>query len=148
MTRGNPFIIDYLNTTDQLFLLKISASLESQSRHPIASALVNEAKKQNLNLLTIKNINTESGRGISGELESIDGVINIGSIEWLKSKGAVIDCKSNKILEIEENKSYSIIGACINKELVGFILLGDLLREDTISSVQKLIILFLKKLEH
>ena len=56
----------------------------------------------------------------------------------LKSKGAVIDCKSNKILEIEENKSHSIIGVCINKELLGFVLLGDLLREDAISSVQKL----------
>ena len=138
LTKGKPFIIDYLNTADKLFLLKISASLESQSRHPIASALVNEAKKQNLSLLTIKNIHTESGRGISGELDSIDGEINIGSVEWLNSKGVIIDSKSKEILETEENKSHSVIGVCINKKLLGFILLGDLLREDSISSVQKL----------
>ena len=138
LTKGKPFIIDYLNTADKLFLLKISASLESQSRHPIASALVNEAKKQNLGLLTIKNIHTESGRGISGELDSIDGEINIGSVEWLNSKGVIIDSKSKEILENEENKSHSVIGVCINKKLLGFILLGDLLREDSISSVQKL----------
>jgi len=138
LTKGKPFIIDYLNTADKLFLLKISASLESQSRHPIASALVNEAKKQNLGLLTIKNIHTESGRGISGELDSIDGEINIGSVEWLNSKGVIIDSKSKEILETEENKSHSVIGVCINKKLLGFILLGDLLREDSISSVQKL----------
>ena len=138
LTKGKPFIIDYLNTTDKLFLLKISASLESQSRHPIASALVNEAKKQNLSLLKIKNIHTESGRGISGELDSIDGEINIGSVEWLNSKGVIIDSKSKEILENEENKSHSVIGVCINKKLLGFILLGDLLREDSISSVQKL----------
>ena len=138
LTKGKPFIIDYLNTADKLFLLKISASLESQSRHPIASALVNEAKKQNLSLLTIKNIHTESGRGISGELDSIDGEINIGSVEWLNSKGVIIDSKSKEILENEENKSHSVIGVCINKKLLGFILLGDLLREDSISSVQKL----------
>ena len=138
LTRGKPFIIDYLNTADKLFLLKISASLESQSRHPIASALVNEAKKQNLGLLKIKNIHTESGRGISGELDSIDGEINIGSVEWLNSKGVIIDRKSKEILETEENKSHSVIGVCINKKLLGFILLGDLLREDSINSVQKL----------
>ena len=138
LTKGKPFIIDYLNTADKLFLLKISASLESQSRHPIDSALVNEAKKQNLGLLTIKNIHTESGRGISGELDSIDGEINIGSVEWLNSKGVIIDSKSKEILENEENKSHSVIGVCINKKLLGFILLGDLLREDSISSVQKL----------
>jgi len=138
LTKGKPFIIDYLNTSDKLFLLKISASLESQSRHPIASALVDEANKQNLSLLRIKNINTESGRGISGELDSIDGVINIGSVEWLNSKGVIIDRKSKKILETEEYKSYSVVGVCINNELLGLILLGDLLREDSISSVQKL----------
>ena len=89
-------------------------------------------------MLTIKNIHTESGRGISGELDSIDGEINIGSVEWLNSKGVIIDRKSKEILETEENKSHSVIGVCINKKLLGFILLGDLLREDTISSVQKL----------
>ena len=107
-------------------------------RDSIASALVNEAKKQNLSLLTIKKIHTESGRGISGELDSIDGEINIGSVEWLNSKGVIIDSKSKEILETEENKSHSVIGVCINKKLLGFILLGDLLREDSISSVQKL----------
>ena len=85
-------------------------------------------------MLKIKNIHTESGGGISGELDSIDGVINIGSVKWLNSKGLIIDSKSNKILETEENKSHSVIGVCINKKLLGFILLGDLLREDSISS--------------
>ncbi len=138
LTKGEPFIIDYLNKGDTSFLLKISASLESQSRHPIAIALVNEAKKQNLSLLPIKKINTESGRGISGELESIEGIINIGSVEWLNSKGVNIDSESIEKLETEENKSHSVIGVSIKNELLGFILLGDLLREDSISSVQKL----------
>jgi len=138
LTKGKPYIIDYKNSNDNLYLLKISASLESQSRHPIASALVKEAKKQNINLLPIKNIKTESGRGISGELESIDGLINIGSIEWLNSKGVIIDSESKKILETEENKSHSMIGVSINNKLLGFILLGDLLREDSVSSVKKL----------
>ncbi|ABM71368.1 putative P-type ATPase transporter for copper [Prochlorococcus marinus str. MIT 9515] len=138
LTKGEPFIINYINSDDNLYLLKVSASLESQSRHPIAKALVKEANKQNLSLLPIKSIHTESGRGISGDLESIDGVINIGSIEWLISKGVIIDSESQKMLETQENKSHSVIGVSINNELLGFILLGDLLREDSISSVQKL----------
>ena len=138
LTRGKPFVIDYKNTDDNLFLLKVSASLESQSRHPIASALVKEAKKQNLNLLPIKSIHTESGRGLSGEIESIDGLINIGSVEWLISKGVIIDADSIKTLEDQEKTSHTVIGVSINNVLLGFILLGDLLREDSISTVQKL----------
>ena len=138
LTKGELFVIGYINNDDNLFLLKISASLESQSRHPIASALVKEAKKQGLCLLPIKKIHTESGRGISGELEQIDGEINIGSIEWLNSKGVIIDIESKKTLETEKNKSHSLIGVSINNSLLGFILLGDSLREDSISSVQQL----------
>ncbi len=138
LTKGELFIINYLNNEDNLFLLKISASLESQSRHPIASALVKEAKKENLSLIPIKSIHTESGRGISGELESIDGEINIGSVEWLESKGVNIDRKAKQTLETEENKSHSVIGVSKKNVLLGFILLGDVLREDSISSVQKL----------
>ncbi|MAR25847.1 MAG: heavy metal translocating P-type ATPase, partial [Flavobacteriaceae bacterium] len=138
LTKGEPFIIDYINSDNNFHLLKISASLESESRHPIANALVKEAKKQNIDLLSIKRINTESGRGISGELESINGIINIGSIEWLISKGVIIESESKKTLENEKNKSHSVIGVSINNSLLGFILLSDLLREDAISSVQKL----------
>ena len=138
LTKGEPFIIDYKNNEDNSYLLKISASLETQSRHPIAKALVKAAKEENLTLLPIKSIHTESGRGISGELYSIDGLINIGSIEWLNSQGVIIDRKSIKALETEENKSHTVIGISINKELLGFILLGDLLRDDAINSVQQL----------
>ena len=104
LTKGEPFIIDYKNSLDNSFLLKISASLESQSRHPIANALIKEAKKQKINLLNIKSIHTESGRGITGELDTIDGIINIGSIEWLISKGVEIDLNSREKLKLKKTK--------------------------------------------
>ena len=138
LTKGEPFVVEYKNNNDNLFLLKISASLESESRHPIANALVKEAKKQNLNLIPIKNIHTESGRGISGELESIDGLINIGNIEWLRSKGVIIDSESEQALTNEDNKTNTVIGVSINNELLGFIFLGDLLRDDSIKTVKDL----------
>jgi len=98
LTKGKPFIVDYKNNDDHSFLLRIAASLEKESRHPIADALIQEAKKQNLSLFPIKKIFTHSGRGISGELDSINGLINIGNIEWLLSKGIIIDCDAKKVL--------------------------------------------------
>ncbi len=138
LTKGKPFIVDYKNNDDHSFLLKIAASLEKESRHPIADALIQEAKKQNLGLFPIKNIFTYSGRGISGELESIDGLINIGNIEWLIGKGIIIDSNAKKVIENEETKSNTIIGVSIKNKLLGFILLGDLLRDDSIKTVQNL----------
>ena len=116
----------------------MSASLETESRHPIANALVEEAKSKNLKLFPIKNIHTESGRGINGELHSVKGLINIGSIQWLVSKGVKIENDSKKAIEIEEQKSNTIIGVSIENKLLGFILLGDLLREDSTKTVEEL----------
>ena len=138
LTKGKPFIVDYKNSNDHSFLLRIAASLESESRHPIANALTEEAKKQKLSLFPIKKIFTESGRGISGELNSIDGVINIGNVEWLKSKGIIIDSNAKKAIENEETQTNTIIGVSLKDELYGFILLGDLLREDSIKTIQNL----------
>ncbi len=138
LTKGKPFIIDYKNNDDHSFLLKIAASLEKESRHPIADALIQEAKKQNLSLFPIKKIFTHSGRGISGELKSIDGLINIGNVEWLLSKGITIDSDAKKVIENEETKTNTIIGVSIKDKLLGFILLGDLLRDDSIKTVQNL----------
>ncbi len=138
LTKGKPFIVDYKNNDDHSFLLKIAASLEKESRHPISDALIQEAKKQNLRLLPIKKIFTHSGRGISGELESINGLISIGNIEWLLSKGIIIDSDAKKVIENEETKTNTIIGVSIKDKLLGFILLGDLLRDDSIKAVQNL----------
>ena len=138
LTKGKPFIVDYKNNDDHSFLLRIAASLEKESRHPIADALIQEAKKQNLSLFPIKKIFTHSGRGISGELDSIDGLINIGNIEWLLSKGIIIDSDAKKVIENEETKTNTIIGVSIKDKLLGFIFLGDLLRDDSIKTVQNL----------
>ena len=36
LTKGKPFIVDYKSKNDHSFLLRIAASLEQESRHPIA----------------------------------------------------------------------------------------------------------------
>ncbi|KGF88368.1 Lead [Prochlorococcus marinus str. GP2] len=138
LTKGKPFIVDYQNNNDHSLLLKIAASLEQESRHPIANALIQEAEKQNLNLFPIKKIVTHTGRGISGELDSIDGLINIGNIEWLLSNGINIDSNAKKVIQNEDTEANTIIGVSIKDKLLGFILLGDLLREDSIKTVQNL----------
>ena len=89
-------------------------------------------------MFPIQKIFTHSGRGISGELDSIDGLISIGNIEWLLSKGIIIDSDEKKVIENEETKTSSIIGVSIKDKLLGFILLGDLLRDDSIKTVQNL----------
>ena len=59
-------------------------------------------------------------------------------IEWLLSKGTIIDSDAKKVIENEETKTNTIIGVSIKDKLLGFIFLGDLLRDDSIKTVQNL----------
>ena len=45
---------------------------------------------------------------------------------------------NSKNFENEENKAHSVIGVSIDNSLIGFILLGHLLREDSINSIKQL----------
>ena len=138
LTKGTPYIIGYIGSNDENFLLQISASLESDSRHPLAKSLIKEAKDQNLNLFPIKNIKTETGRGISGELHSIDGEIKIGNLQWLENQNVGISDEIKNKINSTEMKRYTIIGVSISKNLIGCILFGDTLRDDALSSIKKL----------
>ena len=46
------------------------------------------------------------------------GLINIGSIQWLISKGVKIENDSKKAIEIEEQKSNTMIGVSIENKLL------------------------------
>jgi len=138
LTKGSPFVVEYKSCLDNDYLLRVAASLESQSRHPIAEALRKEAEKRNLNLLNIKNINTESGGGISGELESVRGEVNVGNLLWLQNKGITIKDELKNSINTDEMKKYTTIGVSIEKDLIGCVLVGDLLRDDAKLSFEKL----------
>ena len=138
LTKGTPYVVGYVGSNDETFLLQISASLENESRHPIAKSLIEEAKRKNINLFPIQNINTETGRGISGELHSINGEIKVGNLQWLENHNVEISDEIKNKINLTEMQQYTIIGVSISTNLIGCIILGDTLRDDAISSIKKL----------
>ena len=58
LTIGRPIVAGCLVTQNEDHLIQIAASIENNSRHPIAYAILQEAQKRNLDL--IKSINTKS----------------------------------------------------------------------------------------
>ena len=138
LTKGTPYVVGYVGSNDETFLLQICASLENESRHPIAKSLIEEAKRKNINLFPIQNINTETGRGISGELHSINGEIKVGNLQWLENHNVEISDDIKTKINSTEMQQYTIIGVSISTNLIGCIILGDTLRDDALSSIKKL----------
>jgi Cu+-exporting ATPase len=104
-------------TADEI--LRLAASLEQGSTHPLASALVTEAKARGLALESPQDVTVEAGRGIAGSVGGIK--VRVGSPAWL---GAT-DLQTQIVVERD--------GA-----VVGSIAVSDPLRESSKAAVQRL----------
>jgi Cu+-exporting ATPase len=108
------------------YLFEISASLEKNSEHPIAQAIVKHA-----NLKTYKKVaNFKIIRG-----KGLEGVINkkrilIGTEVLMKEKGISIKNWEEKIKTLEEKGQTTMIVA-ENKKIIGILGVADILKEDS-----------------
>lgn len=111
-------------------LLTLAASLERHSEHPLAQALVEEAKKRELPFREVENFHAMKGRGIRGE---IDGKIyQVVSPGYLEEKGI-------KEAELKEVSELSTRVYLLEEEtLLSSFSLRDALREDSRQAVEGL----------
>lgn len=130
ITEGNPEVvaIKAFNNDD---ILRICYSLEIKSEHPLAAAIINEAKKHNLSPLEVKNYNSHSGLGIEGNINN--DIYYIGNENFINS----LNININEI----DSAGSTLLYVAKNKELIGIIYVKDKIKKDS-----KKAILELKKL--
>lgn len=69
ITEGKPKLTDIVTDLDQDEFLKIASSIEKNSQHPLATAILNYAHEKNIKIAEVKNFDSVSGRGLSADLE-------------------------------------------------------------------------------
>ena len=70
LTQGKPVVTDIISThsTTQEGLLLLAACVEAPSEHPLAAAIVDEGKKQNLNIAPVTDFEAIHGKGVKAML--------------------------------------------------------------------------------
>ena len=74
LTLGKPALTDIIPLTDAhasntTYLLQLAASLESQSEHPLAKAIIQAAQEQQVSTLPLQNFFAHAGKGVSASVE-------------------------------------------------------------------------------
>ncbi len=103
-------------------VLHIAASLEQGSTHPLAAALVAEAKARGLALDTPQDVVAVPGKGVSGVVAGKP--IRVGSPDWLGI--------------VQHDMSGSQIAVAVEGEVIGVIAVADPLRETSPAAVARL----------
>ncbi|MEO8392067.1 MAG: copper-translocating P-type ATPase, partial [Chloroflexota bacterium] len=91
ITRGEPTVTDViaLNGLSEDELLRLAASVERASEHPLGQAVVNAAKAKQITLVQPQGFESESGRGVTG---LIDGKrIKVGSPKYIGGNVAEVE---------------------------------------------------------
>ncbi|OOE67231.1 copper-translocating P-type ATPase [Salinivibrio sp. IB868] len=136
LTRGQPEVthVKAING-DQERLMAIAASLEQHSEHPLAQAIVNYAKAQDLSLPTSNDFNSESGKGIQAQ---IDGArYFIGNQAWMDAQGIETASHQSDIDAMTQRGETAIYLANTDsvQALIG---VSDPIRDDAIDAVANL----------
>ena len=116
-------------------LLRLIASLERSSEHPLAEAIVKGAKERNVELVKADNFNSLSGMGITGE---VDGqAVAVGNLKLLQSLN-INAYELSKKADIERADGKIVMLAAVGLKAAGFIAVTDPIKENTAEAIHDL----------
>ena len=137
LTEGTPKVIDIVSIDSALSkdeILKIAASMEVNSEHPLGKAVYDEAKEKNVELYDVKKFLSISGRGVIGEIEEKKYLL--GNKKLLLDNG-ISNLHEEEIHRYELEGKTTILLADEEK-LIAFITLADVVRNESIKLIEKL----------
>ncbi|MEZ5102703.1 MAG: heavy metal translocating P-type ATPase [Thermoleophilia bacterium] len=109
-------------------LLRLAASLDQLSTHPLAAALVAAARQRGLPLAFPEQVVEGHGQGIEGLVEGRR--VTVGSPEWLDARGCAGAEAAAQALDALDGADGAKIAVALDGTLAGGIAMGDHLRED------------------
>lgn len=138
LTKGKPEVTDIFLPADNVGeedLLRMAASLERMSEHPLAVAIVQKAKEKGIEPRKVIDFQTITGKGARGYLDSRK--IIIGSPRLFKEAKIDISAWQNLIYKCQsEGKTVMLVG--LDSEVIGVLAVADILRETSADTVRRL----------
>ena len=134
LTKGKQGVIDIMAPDrNKNEILKLAASVENESEHPIARAVVASAKSKGIKLAPIKNFKSLAGRGVQA---TIDGrVISVGGPQLLKMLKINLPYDLQNISEKAGNEGKTVVYIVDKGKINGLIMLADVIREESKEAV-------------
>lgn len=136
ITVGKPKVTDiYSISNDKTNLLKIAASIESKSEHPLAAAICEEAKNQNLDLFETENFCSIAGMGISAKIS--DKIYLAGNARFMNQNSIDISAVNTQAVKFAQDGKTPMFFA-ENGTVIGIIAVADTLKPNSKEAIEEL----------
>ncbi|MGN1329793.1 MAG: heavy metal translocating P-type ATPase [Clostridia bacterium] len=135
ITEGKPKVTDIISNIEEKELLKIAGSLEKNSEHPLAEAIIEKTKDKKIELIECKEFTAVSGRGIKGK---IDGKNYFGgNISFMKENDIDISQIAKKSDELL-NMGKTVLYFANESVIIGIIAVADTIKDTSYQAIQEL----------
>jgi Cu+-exporting ATPase len=137
LTKGKPEVTNILPIgTEELQLLQIAASVENNSKHPLAEAVVRKARENHIEFKPSQDFDTYGGEGVSAKVEGVEVLIGTRSLMKRKSISFTPNVE-NKMLTLEGEGKTAVLIAMSGK-VAGILAIADALKETTAGAISEL----------
>jgi len=136
-TNGKPEVVDVLSLDDagDTELLRLAASVENLSEHPLARAIVDFARNQQISFSEPTEFQAVPGRGIRAKISHKE--LLVGNLRFLKEEGVNANEEFERFGTLEK-EGKTLVGVTVNGILKGMIAIADTLKEDAARTIREL----------
>lgn len=137
VTKGKPAVTDIIavNGFSRNEVLRLAALAEKGSEHPVGEAIVDTARKDNLELADPESFEAFGGRGILARVSGTE--VLLGNRTLMSENGVENDSLEEKTRELE-NEGKTVMFMSVNRELAGLIAVSDTPRENATEAINQL----------
>lgn len=140
LTQGKPTVIDFVTVNgtangNEIKLLQLAATVERNSEHPLASAVVKYAQSQEVSLIDAKNFVAIAGSGVQAVVSN--QLVQIGTQRWLTELG-INTMSLQQYKDTWETAGKTAILIAVDGELQGIMSIADALKPSSTAVVKAL----------
>lgn len=137
LTVGKPMFKDVISTSDldEMSVLKIAASLDINSEHPLAQAIVKAAESESIPIEPTHEFNMIAGEGVTALIQ--DKLYGIGNEKLMNRLGVQTAHDTSQVNELQST-GQTVVFVMSSTELLGLISVHDPIKESTPAAVETL----------
>lgn len=116
-------------------VLQLAASLDAASEHPLAAAIVEHAKNQDLTLKEVRDFTSITGQGVRGE---VDGkAIVVGNSQLMEQQKVDVSSLQTDVQSLRE-QGHTVIFIAVDNVLAGIISIADTIKPSSAEAIKQL----------
>ncbi len=138
LTEGKPSLNAYKSFTDKtdLDILKLAASIDVNSEHTLANAIVAGAKENNVELLKLENFESVTGKGVKAILKGKK--IGLGNHRLIAEFQATLTDEQKKLSEEWQSTGQTVMYLIVEQRVEGIVSVSDKIKKNSKSAIKSL----------